>query len=537
MKIIKRYVLHEHVGPFLFSLSALTSLLFLQVIARRFGDLVGKGLSWSIIFQFFALSLPYTLAMTFPMAVLVAVLYAFSRLAGENEITALKAGGVSMRALLVPVVIAACVLAIGMLEFNDQLLPRTNHRLSVLQTAIAQTKPTFALKEQVINTVKEGQLYLRAAHIDRATGGMKDVAIYDQSDPTRRRSIYADSGVLAFAANHRDLMMDLYHGVMFGAQSSRPGQLDRLYYTKDRLKIGDVGNQFQESNADSVGKGEREMGVCEMQVEYMRAIANEQRAMHDLQITEWNQLTASGAKYKLPPPLVVHQPLTVGVVYCKALYLIDKAFHFKSATIAQVATSRMTSVPPSSASLGSAMPDQPPETTLKTVPSRVPAPAGKALPLPSLSSLPQKERAGFQFSEANLRHEDAIHHQARMGVEIEKKFSLAAACIVFVLVGAPIALRFPRGGVGLVIAVSFVVFGAYYVGLIGGESLANKNLMSPFWAMWGANVVFLLGGIPLLVRMGRESSATRGGGFAQIVDNTRAWFQQRREGRGTREEG
>lgn len=525
MKIIRRYILQEHVGPFLFSLSALTSLLFLQVIARRFGDLVGKGLSWSIIFQFFALSLPYTLAMTFPMAVLVAVLYAFSRLAGENEITALKAGGVSMRMLLVPVVIAASVLALGMLEFNDQLLPRTNHRLSVLQTAIAQTKPTFALKEQVINTVKEGQLYLRAAHIDRATGGMKDVAIYDQSDPTRRRSIYADSGVLAFAANHRDLMMDLYHGVMFGAQSARPGQLSRLYYTKDRLKIGDVGNQFQESNADSVGKGEREMGVCEMQVEYMRAIASEQRAMHDLQVTEWNQLSSSGKRYAPPPPLLLHQPLTVGVVYCKALYLIDKAFHLKSSSITQVATSRMTGVPPSSASLGSAALETPPET-LTTLPSRVPGSAAKPLPLPTLSSLPERTRAGFQFSEANLRHEDAIHHQARMGVEIEKKFSLAAACIVFVLVGAPIALRFPRGGVGLVIAVSFVVFGAYYVGLIGGESLADKNLMSPFWAMWGANVVFLLGGIPLLLRMGRESSATRGGGFAQFVDNTRAWFQR-----------
>ena len=75
-------------------------------------------------------------------------------------------------------------------------------------------------------------------------------------------------------------------------------------------------------------------------------------------------------------------------------------------------------------------------------------------------------------------------------IEIQKKFSLAAACIVLVLVGAPIALRFPRGGVGLVIGVSFVVFAVYYVGLIGGEALANKNIISPFWAMWAGNIIF-----------------------------------------------
>src|SRR5438045_9625506 len=103
-----------------------------------------------------------------------------------------------------------------------------------------------------------------------------------------------------------------------------------------------------------------------------------------------------------------------------------------------------------------------------------------------------------------MRVNEAQRRQNRMGVEIQKKFSLAFACIVFVLVGAPIALRFPRGGVGLVIGVSFVVFGIYYVGLIGGEALADKNYMRPFWAMWGANVIFLLAGLVLVMRMGRE---------------------------------
>ena len=96
VRITSKYVLKEHLGPLTFSLGALTSLLLLNYIAKRFGDLVGKGLPWSTIGEFFMLSVPFTFAMTLPMAVLVAVLYAFSRLAAENEVTALKASGIGM---------------------------------------------------------------------------------------------------------------------------------------------------------------------------------------------------------------------------------------------------------------------------------------------------------------------------------------------------------------------------------------------------------------------------------------------------------
>ena len=168
VKIITRYVLKEHIGPFVFALSALTSLLLLQYIARRFGDLVGRGLAWQTITEFFLLSIPFTLAMTLPMSVLVATLYAFSRMASENEITAFKAGGVSTRALMRPAVIAACLMSFFMLYFNDQLLPRANHQLATLQMAILRTKPTFALKSQIINTIREGSLYLRAGSIEEA---------------------------------------------------------------------------------------------------------------------------------------------------------------------------------------------------------------------------------------------------------------------------------------------------------------------------------------------------------------------------------
>jgi lipopolysaccharide export system permease protein len=97
-----------------------------------------------------------------------------------------------------------------------------------------------------------------------------------------------------------------------------------------------------------------------------------------------------------------------------------------------------------------------------------------------------------------------------------------------VLVGAPIALRFPRGGVGLVIGVSLTIFGIYYIGLIAGEALADRNVLTPFWAMWAANILLTAVGLVLLSRMGRESATTRGGDFGEMLEIVRSLFRRDR---------
>jgi lipopolysaccharide export system permease protein len=117
-------------------------------------------------------------------------------------------------------------------------------------------------------------------------------------------------------------------------------------------------------------------------------------------------------------------------------------------------------------------------------------------------------------------------------VEIHKKYSLAVACVVFVLVGIPLAVRFPRGGLGMVIAVSTSIFAVYWVGLIGGENLADQGLAPPSLGMWFPNVVFAVLGVLLISRMGHESASNRGGGLDELLFTLRqgisAPFRRRR---------
>ena len=480
MKIIGKYVLKEHVGPFLFASSALTSLMLLQYIAKRFGDLVGKGLPAGVIAEFVGLSVPFTVAMTLPMAVLVSVLYAFSRLASENEITAMKASGVSMWSLLLPVLGGGLALSAVMVAFNDQVLPRSNHRLAVLQLDIFRTKPTFALREQVINAVKEGQLYLRAAHIDERTSRMKEVVIYDLADPAHRRTIYADSGMLALAPNRRDLDMTLYHGMMHELPNNKPGQMSRMFYRRNRLRVKNVLSSYQESQNKNVSKGDREMSVCEMQRMLARADMNMRLAVFD-------SLQAMREHMGGPVPDVpgYRMPKGLGAAYCAAL----DVFKVQEASAATLST--------------------PVAQGARTAQDSAAAPAQTKLdPL-------ERRRVEPLLQDARIRLEDARRDRNRYDVEIQKKFSLAASCLIFVLIGAPIALRFPRGGVGLVIGVSFAIFGVYYVGLIGGETLADKGYLPPWVAMWSANIVLAGAGIVLSFRMGRESATTRGGDLSE----------------------
>jgi lipopolysaccharide export system permease protein len=487
-------------------MTALTSLLLLQYIAKRFGDLVGKGLPWSVIAEFLGLSIPLTVALSMPMAVLVSTLYAFSRLAAENELTAMKAGGVSMRNVLMPVLWAGLGVTFFMVAFNDQVLPRANHKLRTLQGDIAQKKPSFGLREQVINEVSPGKLYLRAGRLSKSSNRMKEVTIYDVGDATRRRTVYADSGNMVMSSNHSDLLLTLYSGTVNDVPVATPSQLERVYFDAEQIRVRNVGNEFRQTTTDTF-KGEREMSVCEM--ERNAAIAKRSLANARKEFQKMEAL-AKKRKVKLSKEVLatkVSPPITIGLgtAYCALLDQIGV-----KTLGAQMLAPRRPRGAGAKGPVAAPRPDSAIPVVLDSVTNgQIPA----------------------QMDGLRVRVDEARRTANGYEVEIQKKFALAAACFVFILLGAPIALRFPRGGVGLTIGVSLVVFALYYVGLIAGESLARRGLVPPFLSMWGANLIFTALALFLLSRMGRENTTGRGGDFREMLGLIRSRFRRSRASR------
>jgi lipopolysaccharide export system permease protein len=452
MGVLTRYLIRVHIGPFLFALSGITALIFLNSLAQRVGDLVGKGLRWTVIVEFLVLSLPHVVALALPMAVLVAVLYAFTDLASSNEITALSAGGIRPRQMLLPVVGFGTVAAGFMFYFNDTVLPESNHALKNLILDIGRKTPTLDLREQVVNEIRPGtggELYfLTADRIDHEANTLANVSIFDANDPERQRTTYAKRGQMAFNAARTDLYLTLYDGFVHevGSDPDREGAFQRLYFESQIVPLRGIGNELERRLGGS-DRSDREMSIA-----MLSENADDRQVQLDSVRAENRKETLKAVRTALALP--VEEDTTAA------------------------ATPAMVRPTPSS---------------------------GFADPLTEAAVSGTRSRAARAVA-----LEQTVN---RYKVEIHKKLAIAFACFVFTLIGPPLALRFPRGGIGLVVAASSAIFSVYWVGLIAGESLADRRVADPAVTMWLSNVVFLIAGILLASRMGRSAGHTRGGGL------------------------
>lgn len=470
MSILTRYLLRAHIGPFVFALSVLTGLLLINTVARRFEELAGKGLPIAVIGEVLLLSLPHILALTVPMAVLVAVLYALSQLVAENEITALKASGVNPLRLVVPLLVCGTIFFWGMVYFNDRILPETNHALKNLLIDISRKSPTLELREQVVNEIRTGdrrsRYYLQAGRIDPATNRLQDVVIYDLSAPARDRTIYADRGRMAFCPDQVDLFLFLQDGKINEVNKRRPDQFQRIFFEEFRIRMEGVGNQLERSS-ESLFRSDREMTLAMLSA----SVRERERELGEVR-DELKTEVVEAVRYALDGKHKVAQR--------------------EDAAGAE------------------------PRRGLRTA---TPRPGRDEASIDAMT-----RRTGTHVEALASRAKSLQRRIDAYNVEYHKKYAIAFACLMFVLIGPPLALRFSRGGVGPVIAISLGIFAVYYVMLIGGENLGKDGHMSPFWAMWLANVIGLALGLWGLARISRIRGTNRGdGGYLLQAIRSRLW--------------
>ncbi|MCK5087047.1 MAG: LptF/LptG family permease, partial [Melioribacteraceae bacterium] len=112
-------------------------------------------------------------------------------------------------------------------------------------------------------------------------------------------------------------------------------------------------------------------------------------------------------------------------------------------------------------------------------------------------------------------------------VEIHKKYAIPVACIVFILIGAPLGIMTRKGGLGIAAGISMFFFLLYWAFLIGGEKLSDRGMFSPFLGMWSANILLLILGIYLTVKIARERITIDFSGLQKLIP--KQWRANREE--------
>ena len=261
MSIITRYILKEHVGPFIYGVMTITLLFLLNLVFRDLGRLLGKGLSAWVIIEFFALNLAWILAIAVPMGLLVATLMAFGRLSADSEIAALKASGVHLYRLFAPLLAVSFVMMIGMERFHNCILPDLNHRVRVLARDISRTRPTLSMEPHVFfDDIDDYSLLVH--EIDDETNRISGVIIDDHSDRKYNKTIIAESGEMAFSSEQEMMVLTLYNGEVHEVELSDLRNYRRLKFEQQVLSIP-VPNMVLK-RSETQNRGDREKSAAMM---------------------------------------------------------------------------------------------------------------------------------------------------------------------------------------------------------------------------------------------------------------------------------
>jgi len=294
MKLIQRHILRSHIAPFFLAIFLLMGIFLLQFLMKYLDQLAGKGLSAFTIIELITLNLAWMLVLAVPMAVLIATLMAFGQLSSTNEITALRASGVSLYSMLSPVFFASIVLCIIMIWFNNDVLPEANHRTKILTTQISLKKPTLTIVPGMFIPLVEGQTILVKKTFEK-TNDLEDLIIFDYSKPFQNNTITAKQGTISFSADYRKLILDLANGEIHQSQTKEKEEYRIIRFQKHRLTLNAEGFNLRSIGDAMTHRGDRELSAEAMQirVDSLRNLQRQAEERAQRSLAELSKLTVT----------------------------------------------------------------------------------------------------------------------------------------------------------------------------------------------------------------------------------------------------
>ena len=440
MRLLTRYILKQLLSPFLFSLLIIIFVLFTQFLLRAIDRFIGKGLDIGTIFEYLFLNLGWIAALSVPMAVLVAALMSFGQFSEDNEITAMRASGISFNTILRPAILFGITISGVLILFNSFIMPEMNFKARMLSGDIYRKRPDLNIEPgYFMDDLPSYSMIIR----DKEGDTLKDVRIFSKGSGQTQTSIHSKTGELSTIDDA--IVLDMFNGEIHELDTRDFGNYRRIEFDKHKITI--AADDLFLNRRDTTSRSDREMTV----------------------------------------PMIFDKreniSKRIGIVNSR----IGRAF--------------------TRTGLDSIVPNSFDESKVILLDYKKSYEADTSF----TADQKYKKEKDINITERQLRNEynllrSYIKSSSKYEVELHKKFSLPIACILFVMTGASLGVLFRKGGFTIAVGLSFGFFLIYYIMMIGGEDLADRNIVSPVVGVWSPNVILLVISMYLILHTIKEQA-------------------------------
>ena len=442
MSTLNKYLIKQSFIPFVLSVGVITTVLFLQFLMRALNRFLGKGLDIFIILEYLYLNLAWIIALSIPMSLLISSVMTYGRMSQENEITALKSAGVNLFSIIKPALWFGSIVGFLLCLFNNLILPDMNYNARLLARDIYQKKPELTIEPgYFIDMIPQYTMIVKELDGNE----FKDVKIFSKNTQSEQTTIYAERGSLE--SKDGIITVNLQDGEIHEIDLENYDHYRKIKFGTHQIIISMndlLLNRTSESN-----RTDREMKVSAMieKIQQNKKSIEQikkriETVKNDIGIESNSQMTLTG---------IIDQ---IEILKKDASLNIDEDRDYNKEI-----------------------------------------PVSEYEKKDKVRSLNNNTR---QFQNEFTLIENYEKNNNKFLVEIHKKFTLAVACILFTLVGAPLGILVRKGGITIASALSIAFFLIYYILLIWGEQLADRALLNPAIGSWMPNIILFIVGLIIL---------------------------------------
>lgn len=457
IKRLHKLVLNSYFGPFILTFFICLFILLMQFLWKYVDDLMGKDLEWYYIVELLFYASANLVPMALPLSILLSSIMTFGNLAEKSELVAMKSAGLSLFRIMAPLIVVIFMTSGAAFYFSNNLWPVANLKFRALLWDITEKKPTFNLNAGVFYNGIEGySIRIRGKNAEDNT--IQDVLIYEHKDPyaPNRKVIRAESGKMEKSEDDRFLILTLYNGINY-EESSPVKKKGRK--KKESGYFPHVTNKF--------GEHRIKFDLSSFQMEK----TNEDLFQGNFEMLNLSQLQTAEDSLSLK----MDERRTDFLTY------LDKSYMIRRDTI----PIDLDTVAPMTdwweyVNLGER------KTVLKLAANQA--------------------RSNGNYVERSI-DEMASREQFidRHRLEWHRKFTLSFACVILFFIGAPLGAIIRKGGLGMPVVFSVVLFLIFHILSLTGEKMVKSIVVEPWFGMWMSSMILFPLGVFLTYKAAKDS--------------------------------